>query len=226
MGKTENHPDFIRIAPEKSSIRIESIRELIQRISLKPFQSDRIVVLIEGAEAMTDGAANALLKTLEEPPGYLLFILVSEAPESLPSTIRSRCQRVLFQIELESIKERTRSIFASWKEEIEGFLKTPSPPFSKISEFAELMAGQPERLPSLFELLRGWWHDIAAYRETREENYLLLPETIDWIRRQADSREAERIFREIDLIEETERAIEGNVNKTLALERLFVKLTS
>ena len=74
--------------------------------------------------------------------------------------------------------------------------------------------------------MRGWWHDIAAYRETREENYLLLPETIDWIRRQADAREAERIFREVDLIEETERAIEGNVNKTLALERLFVKLTS
>jgi DNA polymerase-3 subunit delta' len=224
LGKIENHPDFMTLVPEKGAIRIEAIRDLIQRISLKPIAGNRLVVLIEEAEEMTESAANALLKTLEEPPAYLLFILLSAAPERLPTTIRSRCQKIPFQIGEEKIRDRMKENLTAWREEIVPLLDEKPLPFAKVSEMAEALASQSEKLPSLLELLRGWWHDIAAYRETRAEAFLLLPELADRTRRQADAREAERIFREIDLIEETERAIEGNVNKTLALERLFVKL--
>src|SRR5262245_52440428 len=86
LGRSENHPDLIRIQPEKNTIKIESIRELIHRLSLKPFESERMAIVIEEADKMTEASANALLKTLEEPPSYVLFILQSGAPEKLLPT--------------------------------------------------------------------------------------------------------------------------------------------
>lgn len=90
------HPDLslIRPDPEQSSpqIKIEDIRELESRLIYRPLIAPRKFCLIDDADAMNLPAANALLKTLEEPPGYGLLILVSSRPYSMPATIRSRCQ--------------------------------------------------------------------------------------------------------------------------------------
>ncbi len=225
LGRRENRPDLIRIAPEKTSIKIEAIRELIRRLSLKPIEADRIVVMMEEADSMTESAANALLKTLEEPPSYVLFLLISAAPERLHSTIRSRCQRISFQISDKTLRKRFEGILPFWQENILPIFETSPSSFTQASELAEKTAKETDEIPPLFEILKAWWHDLAVYRETRSEDHLLLPNALATIRRMADQRDRGRIFEEIDLIEETERAIEGNVNKTLALERLFTRLT-
>lgn len=233
LGRIQNHPDLIRIGPDKKnpksdkrSIRIETIRDLIHRLSFKPFEGNRLVVILEEVELMTEEAANALLKTLEEPPDYLLFLLICSSVERLPPTIRSRCQRVSFQIEEGHIRGRLQESFSSWCEEITPLFDANQPPFSKVSKAAESIAHRSENLPSFFEILRGLWHDLVVYRETGEESSLLLPGAIEMIRRESRKRDPERLFNEIDFMGETERALEGNVNKMLALERLFVKLTS
>lgn len=224
LGRTENHSGLIRIQPEKGSIKVETIRDLIRRLSLKPLEGDRIVILMEEAETMTLGAANSLLKTLEEPPSSVLFILLTAAPEVLPSTIRSRCQKVLFQMTEEKIKDRLGEIYPLWEKDILPFLSSP-PSFSRASQLAESIAKEhDEQIPSLFELLRSWWHDLAVYRQTGDNSHLLFSQALPSLKCEADRREVERIFEEFDLIQETEYALEGNVNKTLALERLFVKL--
>lgn len=93
---TGNHPDVLLIGATGTSIGIESIRTLQQRLNYKPYESQRMTILIDGCEGLTPPAANALLKTLEEPPGYALLLLLTGNKEALPLTIVSRCQPVPF----------------------------------------------------------------------------------------------------------------------------------
>lgn len=76
-------------------LRLEQVRELSRFLARHPVEGTRSVAVIEAAEAMQEGAANALLKTLEEP-GHGLLLLICAAPDQLLSTIRSRCQAVPF----------------------------------------------------------------------------------------------------------------------------------
>jgi len=96
---TGAHPDFRLLTfelNEKGNLRteivIEQVRSLISSLQLTTTISRRKVALLHPAEAMNRNAANALLKTLEEPPGDTVLILVSDDPRRLPVTIRSRCQ--------------------------------------------------------------------------------------------------------------------------------------
>ena len=91
-----NHPDLHVLEPEGNSIKIEQVRRLQKNLNLKPLEAPRKICLIEAADSMTLGAANALLKTLEEPRGDTLLILLSAHPNRLLETIRSRCQALPF----------------------------------------------------------------------------------------------------------------------------------
>lgn len=88
------HPDWHLLAPESEgkAIRVDQIREMTSQVQKSSQQGGYKVVLIWPAEALNINAANALLKTLEEPEPLTQFILVSDQPSSLPATLRSRCQ--------------------------------------------------------------------------------------------------------------------------------------
>ena len=91
------HPDVLIVEPgDLGSIKIEQVREVIDKAGYRPFEGRRRVVVIDEADAMVDAAQNALLKTLEEPPPASVFVLVSAAPDALLPTVRSRCQRLRF----------------------------------------------------------------------------------------------------------------------------------
>ena len=94
------HPDFYALLPPegKQQIGIEQVRSLIQRVGLTPQYGGYKAVAVAPAERMTRPAANTLLKTLEEPPGDALFVLVAHRAGALPATIRSRCQMVDFPV--------------------------------------------------------------------------------------------------------------------------------
>lgn len=93
-----NHPDLMLLqAPEgKRLIPIEQTRLMSQSLSLRPVQSPHRAVIIREADCMREEAANALLKTLEEPPPYAILILTTHRPRNLLDTIRSRCQELRF----------------------------------------------------------------------------------------------------------------------------------
>ena len=74
---TKNHPDFSIINEEGETIKVDYIRDLIEKIIEKPIVSDRKVYIINDCEKMTKEAQNCLLKTLEEPPQFVTIILVS-----------------------------------------------------------------------------------------------------------------------------------------------------
>lgn len=88
------HPDFFRLEPDegKSEIRVDQVRAFIDSVTLTPSIGEVRVGLIEPADRMNRNAANALLKTLEEPSGDVWLVLVTDRPDRLPVTVRSRCQ--------------------------------------------------------------------------------------------------------------------------------------
>jgi DNA polymerase-3 subunit delta' len=91
-----NHPDFVLIEPGGFFIKIEAVRGLQGQTKFRPFEGQKRVFVIADAERMNSPAANALLKTLEEPTSSNILILISSRPHELPRTIVSRCQRLRF----------------------------------------------------------------------------------------------------------------------------------
>lgn len=94
----QSHPDFRRVRPEESgkAIRVDQIRSLCEFMALTAQFGGRKVALLEPADRMNMAAANALLKTLEEPTAHAVLMLVTARPAALPATIRSRCQKIVF----------------------------------------------------------------------------------------------------------------------------------
>ena len=91
------HADMVILEPgDTGTIKIEPVRDVIDRANYRPFEGRRRVVIIDEADALVDAAQNALLKTLEEPPRASVFILVSSMPDLLLSTVRSRCRPLRF----------------------------------------------------------------------------------------------------------------------------------
>jgi DNA polymerase III subunit delta' len=93
---TAQHPDLLVVQPIEDSrqIRIEQVRELSEELALTAHQGSYKVALLTPADSLNRFAANALLKTLEEPPPRTLLMLVVTQPSRLPATILSRCQRI------------------------------------------------------------------------------------------------------------------------------------
>jgi DNA polymerase III subunit gamma/tau len=90
------HPDVVEI-DAASNNSVDDVRDLREKVALQPMQSSHKVYILDEAHMMTKNAFNALLKTLEEPPGHVVFILATTEPERLPPTILSRCQHYRFR---------------------------------------------------------------------------------------------------------------------------------
>ncbi len=157
-----NHPDLLWVEPTYADkgqlvpasqsveagvsrrappqLRLEQVRGVSQFLGRRPLEAPRCLVVIEAAEAMAEGAANALLKTLEEP-GDGLLVLLSAAPDRLLSTIRSRCQQVPFA---RLRPELLRQVLAGLSP---GTAPDPgAPPALEPPELLELAAGSPGAL--------------------------------------------------------------------------------
>ena len=170
-----NHPDLLWVEPTYSDkgqlvpasqaaaagvsrkappqLRLEQVRAVSQFLARRPVEAPRCLVVIEAVEAMAEGAANALLKTLEEP-GDGLLILLSAAPDRLLSTIRSRCQTIPFaRLSPELLHQvlAGQSVAADPGAAEFGGRPEPDPP-----ELLELAAGSPGALLQH----RQQWHAL------------------------------------------------------------------
>ena len=103
QAESGNHPDIIRVTHEKpNSISVDNIRTQVNNtVDIKPYQGPYKVYIIPQADLMTPQAQNALLKTIEEPPEYAVFLLLTENAETLLATINSRC----VMLKLRNIKD-------------------------------------------------------------------------------------------------------------------------
>ena len=91
------HPDVLLIEPDgRSAITVDQARNTVALANLAPVEGDRKVFVLEEGGAMNDEAANALLKTLEEPTASTIFLVIAESEDDLPETVASRCRTVVF----------------------------------------------------------------------------------------------------------------------------------
>jgi DNA polymerase-3 subunit delta' len=91
------HVDVLMLQPdEKASIKIDVVRDVLERTSFRPFEGRRRVVIIRDADTLEVAAQNSLLKSLEEPPASTVFLLTTAVPGALLPTVRSRCMRLAF----------------------------------------------------------------------------------------------------------------------------------
>jgi DNA polymerase III subunit delta' len=97
--RADNHPDFhaVRLLDDAQQIKVDQIRELIESLSLSSYRGGRKTAVVENAESLNANGANAFLKTLEEPSGDTLLILIAKPSHRLPATIASRCVKLLLR---------------------------------------------------------------------------------------------------------------------------------
>jgi len=152
------HPDYFDIHPEEDSkvIKVEQVRGLIGRLDLTTSISARKVAYIHPAETMNAAAANALLKSLEEPAGETVLILVSDNPGRLPVTIRSRCQSI-------SIDQPERGVVAEWLEARSGAAR------EVLNAALQAAGGSPLRALHYLDS-----PELDAYAQVRESLATLL----------------------------------------------------
>ncbi len=127
-----NHPDLFTISPDGFSIKIESIREGMRFFSLKSFRLRRKIMIINNAQALTPAAANAFLKTLEEPPKNSFIAISASKLDGLLPTIISRCRRIFLPSREEEVDESIKgSVFS--------FLKGQDLRFSDRKRFSSFL---------------------------------------------------------------------------------------
>ncbi len=92
-----SHPDLAVVTPDGQSFKIDQVREVLRQVSLRPALGSRKVFVLDEADKLTAEAANALLKSLEDPPPGTIFVLTSSNREALPPTVLSRCLQIPFR---------------------------------------------------------------------------------------------------------------------------------
>jgi DNA polymerase III subunit delta' len=159
------HPDVKMIDPDKKSIGVNDIRELIEEIGIRPYEGLKKIIIIKKADTITVEGQNALLKTLEEPPENVNLILLVENLETVLQTIQSRCQVIrLSRVSKQLIKEFLISRAAEASDVVIGTHKSIQEQASNLDQekmtiAADLSDGIPGRallqLDSKYSELRG-----------------------------------------------------------------------
>jgi DNA polymerase-3 subunit delta' len=253
----KQHPDFIFIEPKKpdsasakasadrkaatskEEIQISQVRELIWKLSLKPSAAPVKVAIIDRAHYLNDTAQSALLKTLEEPKGAALLILITEFPEMLFSTILSRLQKINFH----SVKTA----------EIENFLKERKLGQKEREEILAMADGQPgfaidlvnhpeklkereEKIRELEKITAGDLNTRFQYVKNISQDNEMVKETLavwlSYFRKiflqkclAGDIRETEKLKNVIKTAQNADFLISTtNANSRLVLENLMLEL--
>ncbi len=236
------HPDVEILSPQGQKIKIEQIRQLENKLRFVPLEAPRRLILIPEAEAMTREAANALLKSLEEPPPYTLFVLLAPSTDVLLPTIVSRTQIIRFHpLTPSTLKALLVERFGKLPEEAEGlallaqgsvgralrlsekgFLEelsrlvntlTQDDP-AKILRLAETLARLKDQLPIFLELVLVWLgQSLRAQLGLDPYPPLFPPQAPKGM-----------LLPALKLVEQTLHHLEFNVNRELALLALFLSL--
>ncbi|MDA1348485.1 MAG: DNA polymerase III subunit [Chloroflexi bacterium] len=151
-------------APSRTAISIDEIRTLGKEANLKPFEGRSRVFIIEDAERMSEAAANALLKTLEEPPEQVLLVLLTSKASLLPPTVVSRCQQLeLRPLPALQVAEHIRSINGLDAAQVEEIARVSAGRLGWALRAVE----QPETLDSRYSRLQEIWEVLSATLERR-----------------------------------------------------------
>lgn len=239
----EIHPDVYRVLPELRDIRIDTIRAVERFLRTGPLEAPYKVILMYEAEKLNPESGNALLKSLEEPPSYALFILITEHLNQILPTIISRCQLVRFnplsqslikdylmkflkfdenlaqslaELAQGSLERAQRIAESGLIEELHSFIQAVTEKsFSQKLRIIERLAKQDKEKLDLFLYLLSLWV-WSSYLKGKTEDF--YPQAFPDIIYQGDPKEA------FNTISRALYALEYFINKELTLLLLSQKL--
>ena len=253
LAASESHPDIRGVMPEEAGkqIKIDAIRELVSQSLLAVTESRYRIFILRPVEAMGVAAANALLKTLEEPIKRTLLILISAHPGQLLATIKSRCQQLAFavppyELSLDWLsarlgKQRDNSAellqlargapLLAMEMAQSGALQSHN---QMLKQFL-LLAGnnaQPVMLADewqkqqdiglLLEYMKRWTADIILFANSTELDNDQSGGLNRNLQTLAKQLDLAAVYRFMDNLFETERRLANNINSQLALEQLLL----
>lgn len=248
------HPDVQVIEPDGATVKIEQIRALEADAVLAPYEAKWKVFILDRAERMTEQAANAILKTLEEPSSGTVFILLTSTVSAMLPTIVSRCQTVTFsplpngQIEALLIEKgiepsRARLIASLSQGSIERAL---SPEVASLSatrdllleglgrglhdgpaalvELAEKLVKDREKLQQQLEILSAWFRDLMVAKASGRKDWLVNDDRGGEIARQVEGLPLNVILDGLRAIHAAMDNLTRNANPRLSMEDLLLRL--
>ena len=178
------HPDVHRLIPSGASeqIKIDDVRQLLGRLALRPFNAAIQVALIDGADRLTEEAANALLKALEEPSGRARFLLTTSRPADCLPTVVSRCQLIRCgPLSNEVVVRLLSDVHGCDRRTAEAAARVSGGSVSKALDLAGRWESYERTLDRLALRRPAEWLE-QAMPETREEVAQLLEEMTAWLR--------------------------------------------
>jgi len=251
-----NHPDVHLFAADGATIKIEKVRALQREISLRPLEAKYKICIINDAEQFTPNAANALLKTLEEPQAGTVLILLTSHTEKLLTTIRSRCQILPFSRLLKTqmatilkqkleLSDTEANILAalsegSFKKALgsnrELFLKKRT---ELIQSLSALRAGSTIPIFAFateLEAEKESINDILDIFQTFYRDVLLLKQQgnkqlvnidmLETLQQQNNSTTTTSLLTKLKALDSARQHLQRNVNTSLALEVMLMRITS
>ena len=251
--QTGNHPDvmWIRRQEGRKNILIEQIRDMQEKMKVKPFQAGSRICFIESAQVMTEQAQNALLKTLEEPPSHSVFFLLADNTFSILPTIRSRCQMVRIgslpredvagilteRLNLPREKARTYAALsqgipgkalslaedASFRDNRKRLVEGLSMAgSSRILELYDVFQDHREQVDDLLDILILWFRDLLVYKETGDPDRIINLDQTDLLRKQASLFTIRDLNDMMEKVEASRKILKGNGNYQLTIENMLL----
>ncbi len=248
------HPDLrvvVRDA-DRRDIRTEQIRELTRWLGLRPLMAERKVAVIDGAECLNEHGQNALLKTLEEPPGASVLILVAARASLLLPTVRSRCQQLRLDPLPTAVVERLlgerdvdparAAVLAARAEgspgralgladEAHGAIRDEL--LERLPQLRDLTAAELSALAqtlgktapeAALEIVTSWYRDLLGVVVGSTPRGLRNPDAATGLQAAAARTDADAVLRQLETVCDTIDAITRNANRVLAFETMLLAL--
>lgn len=223
------HPDVVIVEPgDSGSIKIEQVRDVIERAGYRPFEGRRRVVIVNDADAMASSPQNALLKVLEEPPPSSVFILVTARPDMLLPTVQSRCQRLRFQLadqgasdpEAREVARRVLELAAASDE-----------PRQRIEAAKDLLVNtgsggreDREQLASHLQAMASLIRDVELLSSRGSALRLANPDVQPEIERLAKAYRGKRGLSAFESVDRALEALDGNASVKIVADWLVLQL--
>lgn len=248
--KTNNNPDIKVLANTKKSIGVEEIREFFSDVTIRPFIGDRKIYLIKDAHTMTIQAQNAVLKTVEEPPAYVVIIFISENIEKILPTIKSRSKLLKFNtysdlqideiLQLKDVDDfiirysegvlgRARRLledqqFMSMREQVfdiaEKIVKLKS--YASSYEVEDGLSNNIQNNPEILDMLMYIFCDILKFKSIN--NFIINSDKINNIKSMSKQLSYQRTIKIIKALKCIKTDLNYNVNTSLAIDKMIIDM--
>lgn len=223
-----NHTDFMLIeAEDRKSIKIEQIRLMQEKVVEKPIVSGKKVYIINDAELMTKEAQNCLLKTLEEPPEYVIIILIVANESKLLNTVKSRCVKIEFsKLSNEEInnylsKQELNKLSDSLLEQCNGSLKAALSIGEKAQDY--------ETIEKIINSLNNTdiskiWNSADLLYKSQDNIFDFLDYINVILYNKLIENKKLAYINSINIVEQTKKNLLINANYNMCIDNLLLKL--